>query len=123
MEGAPKIRVVIADDDEVARVVVGAMIDRAPELELVGVGVDAYEAFELVSEYHPDVVVIDLHMPGGGGAAVARIKGAFPDVRALVLTADDEDQTKRMLAAVGADGYILKRAVREELIANLTHRT
>ena len=121
MEGAPKIRVIIADDDELVRKMVGAMIDDAPDLELVGVGDDADQALELAAEHNPDVAVLDLNMPGGGGfggaGAAVRIKAAFPDMRVLALTASDDMETKMKLANMGADGYIVKGASREQILA------
>jgi DNA-binding NarL/FixJ family response regulator len=120
MEAAPLIRVVIADDDELVRKMVGAMIEEAPNLELVGVAEDADQALELVGQHEPDVAVLDLNMPGGGGfggaGAAARIKAAFPDVRVLALTASDDLETKMKLANMGADGYIVKGASREQIL-------
>ena len=123
MEGAPKIRVIIADDDELVRKMVGAMIEDAPDLELVGVGEDADQALELAAAHSPDVAVLDLNMPGGGGfggaGAAARIKAAFPDMRVLALTASDDMETKMKLANMGADGYIVKGASREQILAGI----
>lgn len=120
MEGAPAIRVIIADDDELVRRMVGAMIDEAPGLQLVGVGEDADQALDLVGEHKPDVAVLDLNMPGGGGfggaGAAARIKAAYPEVRVLALTASDDLETKMKLANMGADGYIVKGASREQIL-------
>src|SRR3954467_6751851 len=105
MEGGPKIRVIIADDAGLVRKMVGAMIDDAPDLELVGIGEDADQALELAAEHNPDVAVLDLNMPGGGGfggaGAAARIKAAFPDMRVLALTASDDMETKMKLANMG----------------------
>jgi DNA-binding NarL/FixJ family response regulator len=123
MEGQPRIRVIIADDDELVRRMVGAMIEDAPDLELVGVGEDADQALELAAEHSPDVAVLDLNMPGGGGfggaGAAARIKAAFPDMRVLALTASDDMETKMKLANMGADGYIVKGASREQILAGI----
>ncbi|MEA2493342.1 MAG: hypothetical protein QOJ29_1253 [Thermoleophilaceae bacterium] len=123
MEGTHKIRVIIADDDALVRKMVGAMIDEAPDLELVGVGEDADQALELAAEHSPDVAVLDLNMPGGGGfggaGAAARIKAAFPDMRVLALTASDDLETKMKLANMGADGYIVKGASREQILAGI----
>ena len=120
MEGAPRIRVIIADDDELVRQMVSQMIEDSPDLELVGVGEDADQALELASEHSPDVAVLDLNMPGGGGfggaGAAARIKAAFPDMRVLALTASDDMETKMKLANIGADGYIVKGASREQIL-------
>ena len=123
MEGEPRIRVIIADDDELVRKMVGAMIEGDPGLELVGVGEDADQALELAAEHSPDVAVLDLNMPGGGGfggaGAAARIKAAFPDMRVLALTASDDMETKMKLANMGADGYIVKGASREQILAGI----
>ncbi len=123
MEGAQRIRVIIADDDELVRKMVGAMIEGDPGLELVGVGEDADQALELAAEHSPDVAVLDLNMPGGGGfggaGAAARIKAAFPDMRVLALTASADMETKMKLANMGADGYIVKGASREQILAGI----
>src|SRR6201981_2006768 len=120
MEGSPKIRVIIADDDALVRKMVGAMIDEAPELELVGIGEDADQALDLAAQHNPDVAVLDLNMPGGGGfggaGAAARIKAAFPAMRVLALTASDDLETKMKLANMGADGYIVKGASRDQIL-------
>ena len=114
---------IIADDDELVRKMVRAMIEDAPDLELVGVGEDADQALELAAEHNPDVAVLDLNMPGGGGfggaGAAARIKAAFPDMRVLALTASDDMETKMKLANMGADGYIVKGASREQILAGI----
>jgi DNA-binding NarL/FixJ family response regulator len=122
MEGtsSSKIRVIIADDDALVRKMVGAMIEDDPGLDLVGVGEDADQALELAAQHEPDVAVLDLNMPGGGGfggaGAAARIKAAFPDMRVLALTASDDMETKMKLANMGADGYIVKGASREQIL-------
>ena len=120
MEGTSKIKVIIADDDELVRQMVGAMIEEAPELELVGVGEDADQALELAAQHSPDVAVLDLNMPGvggfGGAGAAARLKAAFPEMRVLALTATDDLETKMKLANIGADGYIVKGASREQIL-------
>lgn len=111
------IRVIVADDDELVRAMLGAMIDAAPELELVGVGTDAEQALALAAEHRPDVAVLDLNMPGGGAGAAVRLKAAHPDLRVLVLTATDDPATKRELAGAGADGYIVKGARPDQIVA------
>jgi DNA-binding NarL/FixJ family response regulator len=113
------IRVIVADDDELVRAMVGAMIEAAPELELVGVGEDADQALALAAEHAPDVAVLDLNMPGGGAGAAARLKAAHPAVRVVVLTASDDAETKRKLASIGADGYIVKGADRDRIVAGI----
>jgi DNA-binding NarL/FixJ family response regulator len=120
VEGSSKIRVIIADDDALVRKMVGAMIEEDPNLDLVGVGEDADQALELAAQHEPDVAVLDLNMPGGGGfggaGAAARIKAAYPDMRVLALTASDDMETKMKLANMGADGFIVKGASREQIL-------
>jgi DNA-binding NarL/FixJ family response regulator len=123
MQGSAKITVIIADDDELVRKMVGAMIEEDPNLDLVGVAEDADQALDLAAQHNPDVAVLDLNMPGGGGfggaGAAARIKAAYPDMRVLALTASDDLETKMKLANVGADGYIVKGASREQILAGI----
>jgi len=111
------IRVVLVDDHPLFRDGVVGLLRATPDTEVVGIGGSGTEAVALAAELRPDVLVLDLHMPGGGGVeATRRIRAADPDARILVLTMDDADA--RVVAAVraGARGYLLKESEPEELL-------
>lgn len=102
------VRVLIADDHPVFRSGLRALLETAG-LEVVGEARDGEEAVEVALETAPDVVLMDLHMPGGGGAAATeRIRGQNPDIRVLVLTMLDDDAALHAAMRAGASGYLLK---------------
>ena len=111
-----RFRVVVVDDHVVVREGLRAMLDREPDLYVVGEACDGKSAVDVVREHRPDVVVMDVSMANLNGVeATRRIKAAFPNVRVLCfsLFADGHIVT-RMLEA-GASGYILKESARDEL--------
>ena len=84
------LRLIIADDDALARALIEAIVERDRELELVGSAEDAERAIELAKEHQPDVAVLDWVMPGGGGEAAAReILIRSPDTKIVALTTPD----------------------------------
>jgi DNA-binding NarL/FixJ family response regulator len=109
------IRVLICDDHFVVRDGVRSRLERQPGFEVVGEAEDGAEAVELARRLEPDVVLMDLSMPGMDGVeATGRIKAELPDIGVLVLTTYDDE---RILAAFtkGAAGYLLKDRSRQEL--------
>ena len=84
------LRLIIADDDALARALIEAIVERDRELELVGSAEDAERAIQLAKEHQPDVAVLDWVMPGGGGEAAAReILQSSPDTKIVALTTPD----------------------------------
>ena len=103
------VRLLIADDDPVMRMLLGAIARGDPALELVASAADAEEAIALAVEHRPDVVLLDIEMPAGGGLRAAReIRSALPDARVLALSAHSDDAARADMAAAGADGYVVK---------------
>jgi DNA-binding NarL/FixJ family response regulator len=87
------------------------------DCEVVGEAATGEEGVALARELHPDVVVMDLSMPGAGGvAATAALRSAMPDVRVLVLTTFADDGRVRAALAAGATGYLLKDAAPDEVV-------
>jgi two-component system invasion response regulator UvrY len=112
-----KIRVMLADDHAVVRMGFRLLLGGAPDLEVVAEAESGEQACKVFSESEPDVVVMDLSMPGIGGLeSLKRILAKHPDARVLVLSAhDDTIHPKRALEA-GALGYLSKRSAPEALI-------
>jgi DNA-binding NarL/FixJ family response regulator len=105
------VRVVIADDHPVFRAGMVTVLDDLPEVDVVGQAADGEEAIAQVAEHAPDVVLMDLRMPGVGGLeATARIRVEHPDVAVVVLTMDSDDDSVFAALRAGARGYLLKEA-------------
>jgi two-component system, NarL family, response regulator LiaR len=114
------IRVVICDDQEMVCEGLRAILSTATDIAVIGVGHDGAEAVELAGQHRPDVVLMDLKMPGVNGIQATRqIKDRFPDVRVLALTTYDEDEWVLDAIRAGADGYLLKDTPRARLIEAL----
>jgi DNA-binding NarL/FixJ family response regulator len=110
------VRVMITDDHPVVREGLEFMLGAHDEIELVGTASDGEETLRYLPVLRPDVVIMDLRLPGEDGAAVtARIKAAHPHVKVLVLTADADGDMFRRAVAAGADGFLLKSAKAAEL--------
>ncbi|MFO0581404.1 MAG: response regulator transcription factor [Anaeromyxobacter sp.] len=118
MTEAPRIRVLLADDHAVLREGVRALLERQPDLEVVGEASDGQQAVDATARLDPDVVVMDVAMPGLGGLEAAlelRRRGAR--ARVLVLSQHDDPEYVRRLVRAGAAGYVLKRSAGTELAA------
>jgi DNA-binding NarL/FixJ family response regulator len=103
------LHVVIADDHPVFRGGLRALLSTDPAIRLVGEASTGTDAITLVSEVHPHVVLMDLHMPGGDGVTATReIVRASPHVAVLVLTMFDDDDSVFAAMRAGARGYLLK---------------
>jgi DNA-binding NarL/FixJ family response regulator len=114
------IRVLIADDHEVVRIGIGKLLDNRPDIEVVGLACDGAEAIALCSELAPDVVLMDLVMPGIDGIeATRRIMGAAEGPRVVVLTSfADREHISEALDS-GAVGYLLKDSDPDELVSGV----
>ncbi|MDY7105963.1 MAG: response regulator transcription factor [Actinomycetota bacterium] len=115
------IRVVLADDDALVRTGLRVLLEATGDVEIVGEAPDGREAVHLARTTRPDVVVMDVRMPHVDGVAATReiASWAAPRVRVLVLTTFDHDEVVDEALAAGADGFLLKRATPEELIAGI----
>lgn len=114
------IRVVVADDHPIVRAGIVALLQDADDVEVVGQASDGEAAVGVVLAERPDVVLMDLRMPGmNGDEATARILAREPGVRVLILTTYESDD--QILAAIeaGAAGYLLKAAPESEILAGL----
>ena len=105
------------DDHAVVREGLKALINTQPGMEVVGESADGLTACEQIPGLKPDVVVMDLSMPGlTGSQATARLRAECPAVKVLALTVHEDRGYIRQLLAAGAAGYVLKRAAPEELV-------
>jgi len=110
------IRILIADDHPVVREGMRALLDAERGFEVVGAAVNGDEAVRLAGELRPDVILMDLRMPGTDGAtATAEISARYPEIHVLVVTTYDSDQDILKAVEAGAAGYLLKDTPREEL--------
>ncbi len=113
------IRVLIADDDRPFLDSLRDLIERQPELSVVGAAADGLQAIELADALDPDAVVIDLHMPRlDGVTAAARLRRDHPNVCLIALTGDEAPALHRAVRQAGADEVLLK----DELVGVLLER-
>lgn len=111
------IKIVIADDIPILRQGLEAVLRQDGELEVVGCASDGREAFELCGQLHPDVVLMDMRMPQFDGQyGTQKIKESFPEIKVLVLTTFDDEETVKKAVSSGADGYILKEMDNSQII-------
>lgn len=111
------LRVLVADDHPLFRDGLRAMLASTPDMRLVGEASTGEEAISLAAELQPDVIVMDIQMPGVGGIeATRRIVQSSPHVRVLVVTMFEDDGTVFSAMRAGARGYVLKGANYREMI-------
>ena len=119
-----KIRVLLADDHAILREGLRALVGYYTDVEVVGEAEDGEQAVSWVAELHPDVVLMDINMPGMLGTdCVRQLKTLAPGLPVLMLTVyDDSEQIFKSLMA-GATGYLLKRTSREKLLEAIKETT
>jgi len=111
------VRIVLADDHLVVRAGLRLLLDGEPGLEVVAEAGDIEAARRYVRGHHPDVLVLDLNMPGGSSLeAIPAIRAESPDTQIVVLTMQQEPAFAREALGGGALGYVLKEAADEELV-------
>jgi two-component system, NarL family, response regulator LiaR len=114
---ASRIRLVLAEDHAVVREGTAELLNRAGDIEVVGEAADGLEAVELVRRLHPQVLVVDIGLPGLDGVEVTRrVRGISAETAILALTARDEDPYILAMLEAGAHGYLTKAARARELI-------
>lgn len=115
-----KIKVLIADDIMILRQGLKAVLEQDPELWVVALAENGKEAFEKSKVFRPDVVMMDMRMPDYDGAyGIKAIKEQLPEVKVLVLTTFDDEETIEKALSNGADGYILKEMEDAKVIASV----
>ena len=118
----PSIRVMLADDHTLVRAGIRALLEKLPGVEVVGEAGDGREVLKLVKLHRPNVVLMDIAMPGLNGLeAAARLAKEFPDVRVIFLSMHHNEEYVWRALKAGAAGYLLKKAATTELATALQH--
>lgn len=113
----PPIRVLIADDHRLFRAGLRALLATVEGVEVVGEAADGAAAVAAAAALRPDLVLMDLHMPGGSGLdAIRQLSVAHPEINTLVLTMLDDDESVFAALRAGGRGYVLKDADSAELV-------
>ena len=111
------LRVLVADDHPVVLAGVRALLDRDPNVEIVGEALDGRIALRMAKELQPSIVVLDVNMPGLNGVEVTQLLLAErPDCKVIALTVHEDRAYLRKLIEVGAVGYVLKRSAAKVLL-------
>jgi two-component system response regulator NreC len=111
------IKILIADDHGLIRAGLRALLEDVPEYQVVGEAADGHTVLRLVAELQPDIVLMDVSMPGMNGIeATSRLREISPNTYVLALTAHEDESMLLEMVRAGASGYIIKRAVESELI-------
>jgi len=111
------IRLLVADDHAVVRAGLRSMVE-ATEIDIAAEAADGIQALQLAIEQRPDLVLLDVRMPGSDGiACLARIRAELPDLPVLMFSAYDNPTYIARAVALGAAGYLVKTATRDELLA------
>ncbi len=114
------IRVLVADDHPIVRGGIVALLESADDIEVVGQAATGLEAVDLALALEPDLVLMDLRMPGiDGDEATARVLAARPGIRVVVLTTYETDESILTAIEAGASGYLLKAAPEREILAGI----
>ncbi|MCX6928144.1 MAG: response regulator transcription factor [Verrucomicrobia bacterium] len=113
-------RVLLADDHTLVRAGIRALLEKLPGVEVAGEASDGREVIDLIKARQPDLILMDISMPGLNGLqALARITRDFPHVRVVILSMHPNDEYVLQALKSGASGYLLKRAATAELAAAL----
>jgi DNA-binding NarL/FixJ family response regulator len=111
------ISVVVADDQELVRAGFSLLLERVPDIEVVGEAEDGVQAIALVQQHRPDVALLDIRMPRLDGLSVARqVVDDVPETRVIILTTFDSDDYLHDALDAGASGFLLKSSPPERLI-------
>lgn len=121
MEIEKKIRIVIVDDHALVRLGLTTLINDQPNMQVVGEAGTAAEALQVVERFQPDVVLMDIRMPGESGIEATRaILSSFPRTRVVILTSFADDELVLRAIQAGAAGYVLKQADNQDLLRAIT---
>jgi DNA-binding NarL/FixJ family response regulator len=120
LEPSPHIRVLIVDDQTLIRRGMSLILGHEPDIDVVGQAADGEEAIAIVAQQEPDVVLMDLHMPGMGGVQATReITSTHPNAHVMVLTTFDADEMVFEAIRAGAKAYLLKDASEADVLETI----
>ncbi len=112
-----KTRVLLVDDHDIVRLGLMTLLNDQPDMEVIGEASTAGEAVKAAENLNPDVVLMDIRLPGEGGIDAARqITSRFPNIKVVMLTSFADDESVMRAINAGAVGYVLKQVGNEELI-------
>jgi DNA-binding NarL/FixJ family response regulator len=112
-----KIRILLVDDHAIVRLGLMTLLNDQPDMEVVGEAGTAGEAVKAVEKFHPDVVLMDIRLPGEGGIEATRqVTERFPSSKVVILTSFADDELVVRAIRAGAVGYILKQVETDELL-------
>ena len=115
-----KMRIVLVDDHEVVRLGLKVLLEQSDHFEVVGEANNAKEAVEITGKFRPDIVLMDIRLPGASGIeACEEITQLYPEVRVVMLTSYAEDEMLFSAIRAGASGYLLKQINSDDLIRSL----
>ena len=115
-----KMRIVLVDDHKVVRLGLKVLLEQSDHFEVVGEANNAKEAVEIAGKFRPDIVLMDIRLPGAPGIeACEEITQLYPEVRVVMLTSYAEDEMLFSAIRAGASGYLLKQINSDDLIRSL----
>lgn len=121
METEKKINILIVDDHALVRLGLTTLINDQPNMQVVGEAGSGTEALRMVERYQPDVVLMDIRMPGESGIEATRaILSQYPRTRVVILTSFADDELVLRAIQAGAAGYVLKQADNQDLLRAIT---
>jgi len=116
----PPITVLVADDEPMVREALTDMLNDHPDITVVAVASAVAEAVERAAALRPDVAILDVRMPGGGGAAAARgIRQRSPRTRILAYSAFDDSRASNEMLGAGAEAYLVKGAGARRILSTI----
>lgn len=119
LSSARKIRVAVVDDHPMMRRGVIETLSEESDIELVGAGASAQDALRLAKQERPDLILLDIALPGGGIEAATEIAKSCPEVKVIILTVREDRATVNAALRAGARGYIVKGVEGPELVSTL----
>jgi two-component system response regulator DevR len=115
-----RIHVLLVDDHALVRLGLRTLIDDEPDIQVVGEAANAQEALQAVEQLHPQVVLMDIRLPGEGGLdATRQITKRFPEVKVVILTSFADEELVISAIRAGAVGYLLKEVGNEEVLSGI----
>lgn len=113
-------RIIIVDDHEVVRIGLKSLLEHYPDYEIIAEACNAKEALQHVKDYRPDLVLMDIRLPGKSGIdACEEIKTKYPDTKVIMLTSFAEDEMLFSAIKAGASGYVLKQIKQDDLVRSI----